>query len=34
MVGILYLTMSVTVTILLRRLELRNARRKSSWATV
>lgn len=34
MVGVLYLTMSVTVTILLRRLELRNARRKSSWATV
>ena len=33
-VGVLYLIMSVSITVLLRRLELRNASRKSSWATV
>ena len=34
MVGLLYLVFSVTVTVLLRRVELRNARRNSSWSNV
>lgn len=34
MVGLMYLTFSVTVTVLLRRFELRNAKRNSSWSKV
>ena len=34
MIGVLYLIISVTITALLRRLELKDASKKSSWATV
>lgn len=32
LVGVLYLAVSTTLTVLLRRLEMRNARRRTSWA--
>ncbi len=34
MVGLIYLAFSVTITVLLRRFELRNAKRNSSWSMV